>query len=177
MPRVMLIRHAHPVVDPEVPAAQWPLSEEGRGAAYVLARRIDAGTSPTIATSDETKAIETSDVVADVTGGVVVVDERLREVSRPWVPEGYERLASAWLVGRHLDGWESQETASRRMSRAITDVLASTSATLVVTHGLVMTAFLAASIGVDPVPFWEDLRLPDAWWVDPEDRRLERLAG
>jgi len=178
MTRLMLIRHAHPLVDPDVPAAQWPLSPEGREAAHALARRIDVEPDPVVATSDETKALETARIVADVTGGEVVVDARLREVSRPWTPGGYRALAKAWLAGHHLDGWESQATVSQRMAGAIDDIMGSADSTaLVVGHGLAVTTFLAAVTDIEPVAFWTALRLPDAWWVDLREGRLERLEA
>jgi broad specificity phosphatase PhoE len=141
-----------------------------------LALRLDVGRTDVIATSDETKALETARIVAEVNGGEVVVDARLREVSRPWVPNDYQELATTWLTGRRLEGWESQESVLQRMSEAIDDILAPVdSVALVVSHGLAMATFVASLIGVEPVTFWTDLRLPDAWWVDLETGRLDRL--
>ncbi|HDL49315.1 MAG TPA: hypothetical protein ENH33_05070 [Actinobacteria bacterium] len=178
MTGLLLIRHAVPTVESGVPAAEWSLSPEGREAARVLAERIDAGSCRNIATSDEVKAVETAEAVAAKAGGVIVVDSRLREASRPWTRDGYEVAARRWLVGDGPDGWEPRRLVVERMSEAIGDSLVlGGSTSVVVSHGLAIAAFVAAVAGVDPVRFWSDLRFPDAWWVDSEGTHLARFAG
>ena len=44
-------------------------------------------------------------------------------------------------------------------------------------HGLLLTTWLDHEIGLnDPLSFWSNLRMPDAWVADFEDKSLERIV-
>ena len=115
--------------------------------------------------SDETKAQES----AVALGRGFTLDERLREVTRPWsANEADFRLqAQAYLAGEPVPRWESQAAAVDRFSRAARGI--------VVSHGTVMSLFVASVVGADPLRFWANLRMPDAWVL--EEGRLMRLEG
>jgi broad specificity phosphatase PhoE len=103
---VILVRHAMTVVDPALPSFEWPLSPQGRTAAAALALpRLQARTSP------EPKAVET----AVAAGLEATVDERLREVGRPW-EDAYEVQVRRYLAGDEPAGWESRSDALARLT-------------------------------------------------------------
>lgn len=161
--RVLLLRHAMPVVDAALPAAQWPLSDAGRSAARAL-----AGTLPRDGirlTSPEPKARET---LALACPGEAVTDARLGEVCRPAEPvgDGFRAVRRDWVAGR-LDrrhrGWESPQDAAARFHAAVTERLPGT--LVVATHGMVLTAWLVSIGHVESgelaARFWDGLALPD----------------
>jgi broad specificity phosphatase PhoE len=162
MTRLLLVRHAMPAVEPDVPAGRWRLTEDGRAAARALRPSVPAGAR--FVASDERKAIET---LVEMSGGApVAADPDLREAGRPdgWDAD-YRSRARSYLLGEPLAGWEPRERVAARFARAV-DRHARTGPLVIGTHGLAATIWLAVVAGVDPVPFWERLRFPDVVHVD-----------
>jgi broad specificity phosphatase PhoE len=127
-----LVRHAAVVVDARVPSSEWRLSEEGRAAARALALDGDVSTA---LTSPESKAVET----AELAGLDVRVDERLREVSRPW-SDDYVADVRRWFDGEELPGWERRADALARLRAALDGV-----AGVAVSHGLAISLYAGLS--------------------------------
>lgn len=153
---MILVRHALPEIEPDVPSRIWTLGAEGRAQAAGL--RLPPG--PVFA-SDEPKAIQTVELLGDVH-----VDPRFREVERPWIGDGYRAAAIAYL--RHgAEGWEPREDVLARFTAAISEA---PDDAIVGTHGLAMSLYVASVHGVDVVAFWSDLRFPDAWRLEPLGR-------
>ena len=145
-----------------VPPQLWVLSEEGRSAAARLRFPADAY----LVASDEPKAWQTLEPA-----GPVVRDERFGEVRRddePW-EGGYRELRRAYVGGADHSGWEPRERVVARFDRAVAvHLVRAAGRTLVIgTHGMAMTAWLAARVGpLDPGEFWAGLRFPDVLAVD-----------
>lgn len=175
---IVLVRHAMPVLIPEVRAEQWRLGPAGRAAARALGRTLERGV---VVSSDEPKAAETAAEIAVLHGVEVVLDARLREVRRPYVwtdDDIYRDRARAYLRGESVEGWERHAAVATRFAAAVADHASRALATgvplVVVTHGLAMTLW-AWSIGAvtDRVAWWEPLGFPDAVRVaGPEAARL-----
>jgi broad specificity phosphatase PhoE len=169
----MLVRHAKPVVDTSVPAAEWALSAEGRAAAAELGRQLVLPAASVIVTSTEPKAIETG---AALTRSPVATSVAFCEVTRPFydAPGELERHVAEWFAGETVDGWEPRSHAVARFARGVAE--RNHEHLVVVTHGTVMTAWLASMELVDdPLGFWRDLRMPDAWSV--ERRGVQRYPA
>jgi len=126
-----LVRHAAVVVDPAVPASEWRLSDEGRAAARSLMLVGDAGA----VTSPEPKAAET----AALAGLEARVDERLREVARPWSGD-YVTEVRRWFAGVELPGWERREDALERLHAALDGFTG-----VAVSHGLAISLYAGLS--------------------------------
>ncbi len=177
MTGLVLIRHAAPVRRPETPSSEWQLGPEGRAAAGALASRIDVESPARVATSDEPKAVATAEPIAAALGATLQADRRLREADRPYVDDDYEGLATDWLRGVAVPGWEVRAAVVDRMAAAVADALAPPGGTsLVVGHGLAIATYLQAATGIDPAEFWRGLRMPDAWFVDLVARSASRCA-
>lgn len=167
--RLVLVRHAMPVVEPDVPADQWELGEDGRAQAWALRSRI--GQPVYFVASDEPKAIQTlRELTAE---GEVAVDAGFREVHRPTVWfENYRVLARAYVQGMDLDGWEDRRRVIERFAAAVARhaarAVASDRTLVVGTHGLAPTMWLSTVVRLDPNPadFWERLTFPDVVDVD-----------
>ena len=113
-----------------VPSSEWRLSAEGRTAARALSLRGAAAV-----TSPEPKAVQT----AELAGLDARVDERLREVARPW-SDDYVADVRRWFDGEQLPGWERREDALGRL-RAALDGFAG----VAVSHGLAISLYAALS--------------------------------
>lgn len=171
---MILVRHARSEVLASVPAAEWVLSEDGRAAAADLGRRLATPSGVRVMASTEPKAIDTATAFSL---GPVTTSETFCEVERPWYDdgEGLARDAQRWFAGEAVAGWDSLAGAIERFGRGLEECGDSV---VVVTHGTVMTAWLA-SIGAtsDPFAFWQDLRMPDAWQVDVARREATRVPS
>jgi hypothetical protein len=96
---LVLVRHAMPSVDPQIPAGDWRLGGEGRMAAAELVRHLPD--SARLVSSGEPKAYQTLEPA-----GAIVQDRRFNEVRRqgePW--DGRLPEPSASVRRRHRSRW------------------------------------------------------------------------
>jgi broad specificity phosphatase PhoE len=163
MTRIVLVRHAMPVVLEDLPGHLWQLGEGGRVAARAVRSRLPDPAY--LVASDEPKAIDT--LREAVAGGEVAVDAGFAEVGRPHIRSGgddYRAAARAYVGGVVRDGWEPHEAVVARFGRAVRRHagLAGGRALVIGTHGLCMTLWLAHATALpDPVAFWAGLDFPD----------------
>jgi broad specificity phosphatase PhoE len=167
--KLILIRHSLPEIVPSVPASQWRLSDDGRRRCERLAERLAAYEPCVIVTSLEPKAIETGQIVARILGIPVETAPDLHEHERPNVEPFGTRQEFEARVSRLFEhpaelvfGAETADQAHQRFASAIHDVLATARRgnLAIVTHGTVLTLFVARAAGLDPIPFWKRLGLP-----------------
>jgi broad specificity phosphatase PhoE len=165
---LILVRHSLPAIDPEVPSATWPLSAEGRERCVTLAKRLAEYDLNVIVTSSESKATETGQIVADILGVPCESAPNLHEHERPFVAFGateqfIERVTRLFETPADLImGSETADQAHSRVAHAVSDVIEQhpTGNLAIISHGTVMTLFIARAAGLDPVPFWRRLGLP-----------------
>ena len=161
------VRHAMPVADPTALPSEWHLDHLAHQAVATLADRLEVAPAiGALVSSSEPKALETAQVIAARWPAAVLVDDRLREVERPWVGEGYRHVAHRYLRGELPDGWEPHDHAAARAADAVRIARAGTQGpVVVVTHGLLLAVHLADLLGTtfDRECFWSTLAFPDAW--------------
>lgn len=175
---LLLVRHSQPEMTAGAPR-DWRLSAEGRTRCQPLAEEIARRYSPVaVMSSDEPKAIETAEVIARPLGLDVEILRDLREHEREAAPLLDDTAFQAAIAGffAHPEelvyGRESATDALARFSRGIEMALAQHSLgdVVVVTHGTVMSLYLAATTGADPYALWQCLRLPDLRVIGRPDR-------
>jgi len=166
--KLILIRHSLPAITGEEPASRWQLSEEGRRRCERLAELLAAHHPSAIVTSTEPKAIETGQIVGERLGIPIEAAPNLHEHERPGTgldtPEQFRSKVGRLLEnpGDLVFGAETGDEARERFSAAVDDAMRRHPAgnVVIVTHGTVMTLFVARVAGIDPVPFWKGLGLP-----------------
>jgi broad specificity phosphatase PhoE len=178
--RLILIRHAMPEIDPQVPAERWHLGDEGRAAARSL-RPLVAQPAYYVA-STEPKAVET---LQEIAGDLDVhLDSGFAEVGRPhfWRDDDdYRALAGAYVDGVRHEGWEAHNQVIHRFDVAVArhaGIAAARHSTVVIgTHGLAPTIWLASRCSLRPSPtqFWQALRFPDVIEVDLTSGTVSRV--
>jgi broad specificity phosphatase PhoE len=166
--RLVLIRHSMPEIDPAVPAREWRLSEDGRRRCVRLVREVSAFDPAVVVTSQEPKAIETGQLLAEGLGVGCETAGGLHEHRRPRAPwEGREAFEAK--VARFFErpetlvfGEETADQAEGRFRAALDKVLERhrQGNLAVVSHGTVMTLLVAGSNQVDAFGFWRRLGLP-----------------
>jgi broad specificity phosphatase PhoE len=165
---LILIRHSQPEIDPTLPASQWRLSETGRLRCRPLADRLTVHHPDVIVASAEPKAVETAQIVAALLDKPFETAEGLHEHDRhdvgPLSKAQFEAAVADLFANpqRLVFGRETADQAHRRFAKAIAGVLARHPGNnvAVVTHGTVMTLFVARTTGLEPLPFWKELGLP-----------------
>ncbi len=185
MRKLLLVRHSLPVITGDQTASLWQLSEEGRRRCEHLAELLAAHRPGVIVTSSEPKAIETGQIVGEQLGIPVETAPNLHEHERPGTDlDTFEQFRAkvARLLehpGELVFGAETGTQARERFSAAVGDAMRRhpVGDLAIVSHGTVMTLFLAHATGIDPVPFWKGLGLP-AFVVlsHPELEMLELVA-
>jgi broad specificity phosphatase PhoE len=165
---LVLVHHSIPEVVPGVPARAWPLSSAGRARAARLAERLAVYHPAFVASSGEPKAVATADIVAHRLTVPVEVVAGLHEHARSRAPfmdrDRFEAAVARFFAApaELILGDETAAQARQRFTRAVSEVIALRGAEdiLIVTHGTVMTLFIAAATGIDPFPFWRELGMP-----------------
>ena len=66
--RLILVKHAQPVLDPAVPSREWRLTREGEEQSQRLAGRLRTFLPFTLVSSPEPKATRTAEIVAGTLG-------------------------------------------------------------------------------------------------------------
>jgi broad specificity phosphatase PhoE len=170
---LILVRHAMPAFGPETPPQEWLLGDAGHAAARLLADTLPANSH--LVASDEPKAWQTLEAA-----GQAVRDRRFNEIWRtePWEGD-YRQLRRAYVEGVDHHDWEPRSQVSERFDTAIDAHrdIAADRPLVVATHGMAMTIWLTARIGLpDPGAFWADLQFPDAHRVDLTARTITRIG-
>lgn len=172
-PRIVLVRHAEPVVDPQSPARDWGLAEGAEENLLSLVGRLRPLDVDGIITSPERKAASTARTIAIEFGLGVVEDRALREQGGkyvPWITTEDEFRAA---VARHFARPEEAVLGSESSSEAVECFVVGVERAraryrlpLLVTHGRVMSGFLARVLDTHAMSVWKELRMPDAFVVD-----------
>ena len=172
MRRLILVRHAAPMKRPDVPARDWPLSPAGQADAARLAELLAPYAPAAIITSDELKARQTAQPLADRLGLPLAVAPGLHEHERrsaDYLDDATFQATMARLFAEPdtlVFGEETANQALARFSQAVGDALAlrPSGDLAIFTHGTVLSLFVAAHSDHDPMRFWYHLHLP-AWVI------------
>lgn len=124
------ITHPQVKIDPAVPVPQWGLSEIGASRARIAAAQPWASRLMRIVSSDETKAIETADILATAAGISVEILQGMHENDRTgtgYLPPSEFEKAADWFFAHPTEsfhGWETAADAQARIVSAVDAVLA-----------------------------------------------------
>ena len=158
-----------PQVDVETPAYQWRLRAEGIAGANALAERLrSASYRPTkIVASLEPKATETGSIIAKRLRLPFATVDGLHEHDRRatgFLSTGVFAARMRDLFARPDDvvfGNESASSALARFAKAVDQVVIDeTGDIVVVSHGTVISLFVASRARVDASELWARLGLP-----------------
>jgi broad specificity phosphatase PhoE len=161
---LLLVRHSAPELDPSVPSEEWRLSEEGRRRCEPLAERIADYQPQMLVSSPEPKARETAELIAPSLGLEVQLDDGLRETARRtvgWLAREQIELGIKALIERPDQVVYGEESANAALARFEAAVAGLPDRAVVVTHGTVISLYVAAKTGTDPFELWRSLELPD----------------
>lgn len=178
--RVVLIKHAQPVLDAAKPAREWVLSAEGEEQSRRLASLLRRFVPCRLVTSPEPKAWRTCAIVAAELEIPMTVADGMREIDRPVLPimaPPEHRRINARIFSephRRVLGGESAREALARFSGDLRRELvpASESNLVAVTHGTVISLFVSQHNSVDPYQLWKRLECPSFVVLEARSLRL-----
>ena len=179
MPRLILVRHAQPVIDPDSPSERWLLAPEGLAATAELGQALAPYAPRAIQCGDEAKMIGTAEVLAKVLGVAVTRSAGLSEHARRTTKFGDKAVFEAAIKklferpGEIVYGEESADMTYARFAAAI-DGIVESGTVVAVTGGTALSIFLSRRSGVDAFETWKGLRLPMAFVLDRTSWRIAR---
>jgi broad specificity phosphatase PhoE len=164
--QIVLVKHAQPVLDAAVPPKHWQLAPEGEEQATRLAQRLGQFVPLTLVSSREPKALRTAGIVGRELNVPIEVIDGLEEFDRPALPlmsaTELERLharifrePSARVLGNE-SGAQALARFSAGVDRALERV-AKSDTLVVITHGTVISLFVAAHNDCEAIDLWKRL--------------------
>lgn len=175
-----------PQVDVETPAHEWRLRPEGVTGANTLAERLrTAHYRPTkIVASLEPKATQTGSIIAEKLHLPFATVEGLHEHDRRTTGFLSTEVFAAGMrdLFAHPDavvfGNESASAALARFAKAVDEVVSEeTGDVVVVSHGTVMSLFVASRARVDASELWAALGLPSYVSLELPNHRIVEIVA
>lgn len=165
---LILVKHSLPDIDPRLPPHAWRLGEEGRKRCAPLADRLAPYSPSIVVTSDEPKAAETGADLARRLHRQVRTAPALHEHDRRQVAflgnAAFEGAVERFFARPNelVFGRETAQQAGSRFAAGLDHLLVDhrDGNVAVVTHGTVISLFVAAHADVDPFNLWRRHALP-----------------
>jgi broad specificity phosphatase PhoE len=165
---LILVKHSVPEIVEDRPANTWKLSEEGRIRARRLAEELKDFQPEAIVSSEEPKAKETAVIVAHDLGLNAQGVPGLQEHDRSNVPyisqDGFQDSIRRFFrePDQLVFGNETANQAYTRFYQAVHSILNENrnKTVVVVTHGTVISLFVARLTGSSDLELWNKLGLP-----------------
>ncbi len=167
--KLIFIRHSAVQIDPERPSHEWLLSADGRARCRQLVPALGICRPTRIIASQEGKAVETGCIMAQELGLPWQTAPNLHEHDRVGAPYFDSQEAFHAIIAqlfRRPDklvfGNETANQALHRFETAVRQLLHQfpEDTLAVVTHGTVLTLFLARYNQISAFPLWQKLTLP-----------------
>lgn len=189
MPRqeshLILVKHSLPEIVPSIPAKQWHLSSTGRQRCEQLAVRLKEHSPDILITSDEPKAQETGQIVANLLGTPCTTAPNFHEHDRSNVEhfpaeEQFDKRVAHFFAHPHclVFGQETADDAHARFADAVSTAITQypTRTVAIVAHGTIISLFVARACGIEPFSLWKRLGLPSYVTLTIPDLHLEQVV-
>jgi broad specificity phosphatase PhoE len=171
---LILVKHSVPEIDEARPARTWKLSEDGRLRAQRLAEQLESFEPEAILSSNEPKAKETAEILAGRLQLDVQIVPELHEHDRSNVPflshdvfqvsiRDFFQKPDELVFGR-----ETADQAYARFYQAVHSILNEhrNKTVVILTHGTVISLFVARLTGTSDLELWNKLGLPSFVAID-----------
>ena len=170
IPHLILIKHAMPVIQPEIASTLWHLTKNGCQAAHNLAVDLISYNAKTVFSSKEPKASATAQGVATILDLPMEITSNLHEHVRgiaDWKNSRDNYNNSLNSLFEYPDllkfGCETGTDALNRFESAVINLLKKyrSQDIIIVSHGTVISLLVSHWTKIEPFPFWLRLQLPD----------------
>jgi len=184
MNHLILIKHAQPQIDETKSAPDWHLSDSGRASCIPLADALCPYKPDLFITSEEPKARETGQLVADVLQIPYSSAPNLHEHDRkgvPFIPQETWHTTVKTFFARPNDlifGNETAHQARTRFTQAVKKAVKTHphKTIAIATHGTVISLFVAQKTRTNGFDLWQQLDLPSYVVFDLPDYKLNTIV-
>lgn len=186
MRHLYLVRHASPSIQPNTPSEQWTLSDRGIDEARRLAGIGGTWGLAAVYSSVEPKAQATALIIGDAAGQAVRVVDGLQELHLPrWIgnSDAFADMVRTILAEPDVSahGAERASAAAARFAAAVSIVEQGPFPAAIVSHGRVLTAYLAELLAIeDPFAVWRAMPMPSWACLDldpPRPKLIDPFSG
>ena len=169
MHHLLLIRHSQTNPVPTISSHEWKLTKEGVQRCRQFAPIVQRFQPNRLISSQEPKAIATSQLLANQLGISHHTTDGLGETARataPWFddPAQFRQAIEQLFLhpNQRVFGEESGEEAFARFDKRIATLLTRypNETLAIVTHGTILSLFVAHYNQIDVVAFWKSLGMP-----------------
>lgn len=184
MNHLILIKHAKPQIDKTQSAPDWHLSDSGRASCTPLAEALRPYKPDLLITSEEPKARETGQLVAEHLQIPYTSASNLHEHDRkgvPFIPQETWYTTVKTFFARPNDLTFGNETANQarlRFTRAVKKAVKTHphKTIAIATHGTVISLFTAQKTRTNGFDLWQQLDLPSYVVFDLPDYNLNTIV-
>lgn len=185
MAYLILIKHSVPRIDPQLPAAQWHLSDEGIKRIPWLAIQVSPFHPQVVFTSTEPKAMKTGERLAEILELPFFSANGLHEHERSQISfldqNTFEEQVKNLFANpdQIVFGDETAGQALARFSNALAGIqkLQTNKNLGVVCHGTVISLFVSHYNDLDTFQVWQSLGLPSFVVLRLPDYKLIATAS
>ena len=172
--RLILVRHASALPNKDQPEADWPLSDEGRRQAEMLAAELVSLDVTALWSSPYPRAVATIEPYALQRGIGIERDHDLRErhFSPVWIDDFEVPLRRAFDdLSFSMPGGESGHECRERVVAALTRIarIHEGETVAVATHGNAIALVLGLLDPSIDFAFWKSIKNPDLFTIEWED--------
>ncbi|MBV9542107.1 MAG: histidine phosphatase family protein [Alphaproteobacteria bacterium] len=182
MSKLILVRHAQPVIDASAPSERWVLAPEARDATRALSDALAPYAPQIVLAGTEPKMEGTAAMIAERFG---IATERLPGLAEHQRRTGkfvndtaaFEATIQSLFErpGELVFGEETADQTYARFARTLDAELEKRAGTVVaVSGGTAICLFLSRRSGVDAFMTWKTLRLPMAFALDRSTFAIKR---
>jgi broad specificity phosphatase PhoE len=176
---LILIRHSHTTVNPQVSSLLWGLSEEGMRRLEQFSRDEFVKSLDVIYTSLQTKALETAITLAKPNLCPIKTDQRLTEITsftNAFI-DNFDQSLHDFFVGKleRINDGESSEEALARFNTALADIVERERPKKIVgivSHGIILSYFSAQYTQSPVEQIHTSIRMPDLSILDWETKEF-----
>lgn len=185
MTDLILIRHSVSQPTADVDAHHWQLTTEGRRRCTILAEHLERFNVARIITSEEPKARQTGELVGQILEIPVQAAPHLHETRRETAPfydevRDFEAAVQAGFAAPEdvIFGEEAFTAARERFATQIAQLLADypDETLAVVTHGTVLSLYLAPFADDDAATLWQQWGMPGYAVLSLPEKTLTTLV-
>lgn len=176
---LVLIKHAMPSIDKNLPASAWHLSEAGQDKCEALSKHLIQFFPAKVYASEEPKAIETALLsTSSYSSNQITTDGRLnehiRETYKFQSQNQFETHVKEFFdkPDKLIFGEETADQAFTRFAEAIAEILSNRNPardSLVFSHGTVISLWVSRKLEIAPFPLWKRLTLPSYIEIKQKD--------
>jgi broad specificity phosphatase PhoE len=164
--KLILIKHALPILEASKAAKEWKLGDKGKAQASLLAKKMKFYLPFSLFSSDEAKAQATGEIISTESGLNLTTVKGLEEIDRPVLPLLSQQEHRDLNKGifeepeRAVIGKESANQALDRFSQAIrenVEIILINRNVVIVSHGTVISLFVEKYNNISAFELWQRL--------------------